>query len=148
MPRVAHNGLLSADPFLALLRDARITRSSVIRVTGASGLSALLWLCRHGFEHAGYVKSVGGAPHENADALIVAHTCDARALESLLVDGPHVRPGGVLILRSPLIGANDGADPIHALLEAHGYGIERRLHGHHRELHVARRREPVLSKAA
>jgi hypothetical protein len=141
-------GLLSADPLLSLLRGARVTKSSLIRVTGSSGLSALLWLCRHGFEQVGYVKADGGRPHEAADALIVAHTCDYRALEKLLAAGPHVKAGGVLILRSPLIGANDGPDPIHGLLEAHGYVVEQCLHGHHRELHVARRRADAWRKAA
>ena len=148
MANLPSNGLLSADPLLSLLQRAYVTRSSVIRVTGPSGLSALLWLCRHGFEHAGYVKSEGGAPHEDIDALIVAHTCDARALEHLLVAGPHVRPGGVLILRSPMIGANDAPDPIHALLEAHGYAVEQCLRGRHRELHVARFCGSALRRAA
>ena len=139
MRQVASTGLLSRDPLLSLLARAHIDRSSVIRVTGPSGLSALLWLCRHGFEQVGYLKP-GAGPHEQPDALIIAHTCDAASLETLLATGPHVREGGALVFQSPLprvLGFR--ADPIHRLLERHGYGVEQCHHGYHRELHVARR---------
>ncbi|HEX2818391.1 MAG TPA: hypothetical protein VHN39_18505, partial [Phenylobacterium sp.] len=73
-PNVARGGLLSSDPLIALLERAHVTRSSLIRVTGPSGLSAMLWLCRHGYEQVGYLKP-GAGPHEQPEALIVAHTC-------------------------------------------------------------------------
>jgi hypothetical protein len=109
-----------------------------------------LWLCRHGFEQVGYIKPGSGGPHQEADALIVAHTCDEPALQRLLSTGPHVREGGVLIFRSPLPTAAQGvrSDPIHRLLETNGYVIETCLHGSRRELHVARRRPHALLKAA
>src|SRR5476649_1920029 len=94
-PNVARGGLLSSDPLIALLERAHVTRSSLIRVTGPSGLSAMLWLCRHGYEQVGYLKP-GAGPHEQPEALIVAHTCDESTLRHLLEAGPHVREGGVL----------------------------------------------------
>jgi len=130
---------------VALLAAAEVDKSSVIRVTGPSGLSALLWMCRHGFEQVGYLRP-GHGPHEAPDALIVAHTCDAAALRRLLADGPHVREGGVMVFLSPLP-ANDVAEPISDLLVAAGYSIERRLHGARRELHVARRGLRLLKAA-
>src|ERR1700742_3208372 len=92
----APSGLLRSDPFMSLLERAHVTKSSLIRVTGSSGLSALLWLCRHGYEQVGYLKP-GAGPHEQPDALIVAHTCDESTLRRLLATGPHVREGGALV---------------------------------------------------
>ncbi|MBU1377354.1 MAG: hypothetical protein KKE02_13100 [Alphaproteobacteria bacterium] len=134
------------DPLVWLLRSAGVDRSSLIRVTGPSGLSALMWLCRHGYQQVGYLKSGRGCPHEAPDALVVAHTCGAAWLARLLETGPHVREGGVLVFLSPLPEAQ-AADPIHRLLAAHGYDVERCVHGARRELHVARRR-PLLRRAA
>jgi hypothetical protein len=135
----APTGLLNSDPLMSLLQRAHITKSSLIRVTGASGLSALLWLCRHGFEQVGYLKP-GHGPHEQPDALIVAHTCDEATLADLLAKGPHVREGGALVFQSPLprvLGFR--GDPIHRLLKSHGYAVEECHHGQRRELHIARR---------
>lgn len=143
----ATGGLLSSDPLIALLERSRISRSSVIRVTGPSGLSALLWLCRHGYEQVGYLKS-GPGPHEQPDALIVAHTCDEDFLRNLLATGPHVREGGILVFQSPLPRVLAfRSDPIHRLLRSHGYDIEECHHGQRRELHVARRRDHLLRAA-
>ena len=142
-------GLLSSDPLIALLRRANITRSSLIRVTGSSGLSALLWLCRHGFEQVGYLRP-GAGPHEQPDALIVAHTCDEATLLDLLETGPHVREGGALVFQSPVprvLGFR--ADPIHRLLKSHVYAVEECHHGQRRELHIARRlHQSPVRKAA
>jgi hypothetical protein len=141
-------GLLSSDPLIALLARAHVTKSSLIRVTGASGLSALLWLCRHGYEQVGYLKP-GAGPHEQPDALIVAHTCDEATLRRLLETGPHVREGGALVFQSPLPRVLAfRADPIHRLLKEHGYVVEQCHHGQRRELHVARRAPHEWLKAA
>ncbi|TAJ70197.1 MAG: hypothetical protein EPO51_19070 [Phenylobacterium sp.] len=143
------NGLRTGDPLISLLAQAQVTKTSVIRVTGSSGLSALLWLCRHGFDQVGYVKSGQGCPHEEADALLIAHTCDEPTLRRLLTTGPHVREGGVLVFQSPVPASAIGRkDPIHRLLEDHGYAVERCVHGAHREVHVARRVAHAWRKAA
>lgn len=126
------------EPLAELLDAAGVGRASRILVTGPGGLPALLWFCRHGYEQAGYVASNQARPCEDADALIVAHTCDAAWLEGLLAHGPHVREGGVLIVRSPSPPAQ-GRDPVHAALARHGLAVERCVRGARRELHVARR---------
>jgi hypothetical protein len=148
MTQESSPGLLSSDPLISLLDRAQVKKSSLIRVTGPSGLSALLWLCRHGYEKVGYLRP-GAGPHEQPDALIVAHTCDEASLRSLLETGPHVREGGVLVFQSPLprvLGFR--TDPIHRLLKSHGYTIEQCLHGARRELHVARRLVETWRRAA
>jgi hypothetical protein len=140
--------LLSSDPLIALLARAGVIKTSLIRVTGSSGLSALLWLCRHDYEQVGYLRP-GAGPHEQPDALIVAHTCDEATLRDLLETGPHVREGGALIFQSPLPRVLAfRADPIHRLLERHGYVVEQCHHGQRRELHVARRQPHAWLKAA
>jgi hypothetical protein len=149
MPQDSSSGLLSSDPLISLLERAHVTKSSLIRVTGSSGLSALLWLCRHDYQQVGYLRP-GAGPHEQPDALIVAHTCDEATLRDLLETGPHVREGGALIFQSPLPRVLAfRSDPIHRLLKSHGYEVEECHHGQRRELHVARRQPTVpLKKAA
>ena len=134
------------EPLAQLLEAAGVGRTSLIRVAGTGGLPVLLWLCRHGYEQAGCVTSRASSPREDADALIVAPTCGADWLEELLARGPHVRPGGVMILRSPPPPAN-GPDPVHATLARHGLAVERCLLGARRELHVARRVAPLRRAA-
>lgn len=141
--------LRSSDPLISLLARAKITKSSLIRVTGSNGLSAILWLCRHGFDQVGFVKAGPGCPHEQADALLIAHRFDEQSLRQLLATGPHVREGGVLVFQSPLPSTAAGrSDPIHWLLESHGYIVEQCVHGAHREVHVARRQAHAWQKAA
>lgn len=147
MPQ-SSNGLSSGPDLVGLLEQSQVHKSSLIRVTGPSGLAALLWLCRHGYEQVGYLRAGPGCPHEQPDALIVAHTCDEAALDQLLSTGPHVREGGVLIFQSPLPASDGAEDPIHARLVRFGYRVERCLHGARRELHVARRLPCVWRKAA
>lgn len=147
MPRHP-TGLARGADLVALLEQSDVHKDSLIRVTGPSGLSALLWLCRHDYEEVGYLRPGLGCPHEDADALVVAHTCDAAFLARLLASGPHVREGGVLVFQSPLPAMAGAADPIHRCLAAAGYSVERCVHGERRELHVARRRGAAVGLAA
>ena len=47
---------LAADgpAMMRILQRARITKASTIRVTGAAGVTAVLWLARHGYPPLGY----------------------------------------------------------------------------------------------
>ena len=131
-----------------LLRRAGVGKSSTIRITGPAGLAALLWFCRHGYDQVGYVRG-GPGPAEDGDLVLAPQTCDLAGLEVLLRRGPRPRQGGVLIVQTPEPAPDDAVDPVHELFERNGYRVERCLHGHHRELHVARRTAPVRqSKAA
>jgi hypothetical protein len=137
-------------PLIALLDQAQIRASNLIRVVGPHGLSALLWLCRHGFEQVGCLRPGQGCPHEQPDAILVAHSCDRAQLDKLLSTGPQVREGGVLIFQTalPRRGAPGPAEPMEILLQNHGYVVERSLRGAHRRLHVARRRAQSWKRAA
>jgi hypothetical protein len=131
-----------------LLHAAGVDKSSAIWVTGPAGLAALLWLCRHGYDQVGYVRR-GSSPPDSVDLLLAPQTCDLASLEAILANGPHPRDGGVLIVQTPEPAADAANDPVHQLLADNGYSVERCLHGHHRELHVARRHlAPERLKAA
>lgn len=122
----------------AILEQAGIDKESAILITGPAGLAALLWFCRHDYQHVGYART-GRAPANDSDLLLVPQTCDASSLARILEEGPHVRLGGVLIVQTPEPEGSTGVDPIHQLLRRFGFRIERCLHGRHREMHVARR---------
>jgi hypothetical protein len=78
------------------------------------------------------------APTTAVDLLFVPQTCRQSELARILAEGPRLRDGGVLIVQTPDLG-DHRPDPFHALLEAHGFQIERCVHGARRELHIARR---------
>ena len=118
-----------------ILHNAGAGADSEILVTGPAALPALLWFCRHDYRHVGLVR--GRAPANTCDCILTQATRDAAALTRLLDEGPRVRQGGMLIVMTPEAAAND--DPVHRLLEDHGFRVERCIHGARRELHVARR---------
>jgi len=138
-----------SDILSDLLQRAGVDKTSTIRVTGPAGLAALLWFCRHGYEQVGYVRA-GPSPADDGDLVLAPQTCDVQALEAILKRGPHPRAGGVLIVQTPIPETADAGapDPVHDLLARSGYRVERCLRGHHRELHVARRRDGVLERKA
>ncbi len=138
------------DPLSSILNDAGVTRASAVRVTGKAGLAPLIWLCRMGFDNVAYLRPGDAGPADPGDALLILHSATAGELERLLDDHGRLREGGVLIVQTPAGRApNSGRDPIHAVLEEAGYVVERCIHRHSREVHVARRRCGFeLSKAA
>lgn len=141
-------GLMQPASLVDFLASAGVTRSSVIRVTGPSALSALLWLCRHGYDQVGYVRAEPGGPHETEpDAIIVAHTCGELELKRLLTFGRHVRPGGVFLFR---LRTGPGASSVGLewMLKQAGLSVEARLDGERRALIIARRTAVALEKAA
>lgn len=146
-PRAGQRALSLSGTLTALLQVAGVSKADVIRVTGPAGLAALLWFCRHGYEQVGYVSGGRGCC-EDGDLLLVPQTCSVGELEQILRRGPRPRPGGVLIVQTPQHDPGSSHDPVHDLLGRSGYEVERCLHGHHRELHVARRRGRVEYKMA
>ena len=83
-----------------LLEAAGLGPDSAIRVTGSGALSALLWLHRRGYVDVGCPHAGRRAHGEEAHALLAAHTATAGWLNDLLDRGPHVRPGGVIIVQT------------------------------------------------
>jgi hypothetical protein len=138
----------SGDVLMAVLHDAGIGRSSVVRVAGRDGLGPLIWLCRRGFEDVGYVRLDSGGPREPADVLLVLHDPAPAELQALLAQHGWLKDGGVLILQTRDLRAPDGHDPLHPVLEKAGYRVERCVRRQLRELHVARHGPAGLRQAA
>ncbi len=143
----------SADPprragaLAALLEEAGVAKSSLIRVTGPDALPALIWLCRHGYDEVGYIRPDAGCPHESPDALILAHTCEAGELPRFLGVARRVRPGGVFVAQVHL-GPDDDSVQIEDGLRAAGFAIEQGFGGGRRAVIVARRNAAQLRRAA
>jgi hypothetical protein len=141
-------GLMQPASLVDFLARAGVTRSSTIRVTGPSALSALLWLCRHGYDQVGYVRAEAGSPHEaEPDAIIVAHTCGELELKRLLAFGRHVRPGGVFLFRLRT-GPGASTAGLEWMLKQAGLSVEARLDGERRALVIARRAAVAVRQAA
>lgn len=130
-----------------LLAEAGVRPGSNIRVTGPGSLSALLWLCRRGYDRVGCLQAGRRSPADDAEALLVAHTATGGWLADLLDRGPHVREGGVMIVQTAHApAANDGV--VEAVFRAHRFNVVRRLSGVHRNVLVARRAVSELRAAA
>jgi hypothetical protein len=147
MPTPLVDGPLKTVPLADLLQSVGVSKTSVIRVTGPSSLSALLWFCRHGYDHVGYVRPGEGCPHEEPDAMLVAHTCNELELKRLLSVARQVRPDGVFIFQFRSAG-DAGPMAVEWLLDRAGFTTDRRLQRGRRALFVARRRAVALRKAA
>lgn len=119
-----------------LLDASGVHPDSIIRVTGAGALPALLWLHRRGYANVGCLQAGRRAPGEEADALLAAHTATEPWLEDLLGRGPHVREGGVIIVQTV---AGESGGHLANLFHRHGFELVRRLPGVHRDVLVARR---------
>lgn len=130
-----------------LLAELGVGRDSLIQISGPDGLGALLWLCRHGYAHAAYVKCGRPCPSEAADALIAPHAMALEDLAWLLDRGPKVRPGGALVIQVRA-DTPDGEAAVERLLERFGYHIERRFDRGERRLVAARRTGAPCARAA
>jgi hypothetical protein len=128
----------SIDPLSNLLEEAGVHKDSIIRVTGPHGLAALLWLCRHGYQQAGYLRADGFATMAEAQVLIVSGPLDPPALEALLDHGPRLCDGGLLIVQTPDAPLGDPEAP-HRIFRRHDMVMVRRVHRHGRQLCLARR---------
>ena len=140
-------GLLKAEDLTALLESEGVAKSSVIHVTGLHALPAILWLCRHEYQHVSYIQPAAGALHEEADAVLFAHTCDEIHLKHLLRTAREVRTGGVLIFQIPNAPEADQL-PLDWMLQSAGFVVRRRVAGERRTLFIARRNAAAIRRAA
>jgi hypothetical protein len=132
-----------------ILQQAGLSKTSVIRLTGPAGLTATLWLCRHGYEHAAYVHPNWVGTMGSADALIAPHACGSEELADLLQAGMCLRAGGVLIAQTSPNRTALGDIDLAVLLDPLGYQIEHRVSDKGRDVFIARRRgSPGFRKAA
>ena len=144
-PQLSDGLVSAAEGVCAFLAGLGIGRTSAIHIVGRQALGPLLWLCRHGFDEV-TVLTGACSPSEQADLLVSLETHGAAAFERLAGDMPHVKPGGLIIVRTDHRRRSD-REQARRLLGRGGYRIERRLHHGRREVYVARR-EPISAAAA
>ena len=135
----------AAEGVCAFLASLGIRRTSVIHLVGKGALAPLLWLCRHGFDEVAMLNG-GPVPAEPADLLVSLDTTGAAAFARLASDLSHVRPGGVVIVRTDRRRHAD-RQRTSSLLGRHGFRIERRLRQGRREVYVARRDVSAVAAA-
>ena len=131
-------GPRSGAVLMDLLRQAGIGPRSLVRIAGRDGLAPLIWLCRYGFQDVAYVRLGAPAPRDPADVVLALASMTLDEVARLLAEPHLLRDGGVLVLKTPIPDAQDGRDPVHEVLEHAGFHVERCLHRHTQELHLAR----------
>jgi hypothetical protein len=127
----------AAEGVCAFLAGLGVGRTSAIHLVGRRALAPLLWLCRHGFDEV-TVLTAARSPSEPADLLVSLDTCGVAAFERLAGDLPHVKPGGLVIVRTDRRRRTD-RDRARRLLGRDGFRIERQLRHGRRDVYVARR---------
>jgi hypothetical protein len=123
-----------------VLQQAGVTKTSVIRVTGPAGPTAVLWLGDRGYERAAYVHAGRVATMQPADVLLVPHACRTPELADLLGGGACLHEGGVLVAQTQADRIVPGYDSVAAVLEPLGLQVERRVSDKGRDVYIARRR--------
>ena len=134
---------------LRVLAAAGVEKDELIRVVGPSGPIAALWLGRHGYARAVFVRAAAGDQSRPSDALLIPHACTAEELEQLLGRGQAVRDGGAIIVQTRLGPNGEEAEEEAAVLRRLGYLAQRRMNDKGRPICIARRVGfPTAEKAA
>lgn len=87
------------------------------------------------------------SPSEPADLLVSLETTGTAAFERLAGDLPHVKPGGLVIVRTDRRRRAD-RERARRLLGRDGFRIERRLRHGRRDVYVARRETSAAATSA
>jgi hypothetical protein len=142
---------LAADggALMRVLHAAGVEKADLVRAVGPSGPLAAIWLSRHGYARAVFVRTAAGEGSRPADALLVAQPCTAGELALLMNLAGAVSEGGALIAQTRLGRFGDEVEAIAALLRGRGFQAQRRLNDKGRPICIARRVAfPSAEKAA
>jgi hypothetical protein len=142
---------LAADggALMRVLHAAGVEKDDLIRVVGASGPLAALWLNRHHYTRAVFVRVSAGERARPADALLVAQPCEADELRMLLSGAGAVSDDGALIVQTRAGRLGEEFEAVAALLRRQGFHAQRRLNDKGRPICIARRVGfPTAEKAA
>jgi hypothetical protein len=132
-----------------VLHAAGVDKDDLIRVVGPSGPIAALWLSRHGYDRAVYVRSAAAVRGLPADALLIAQPCAAEDLGALIGDGEGLADGGALIVQTRPGRQGEETEAVAALLRRLGFIAQRQLNDKGRPICIARRVGfPSATKAA
>jgi hypothetical protein len=142
---------LAADGggLMRILHAAGVEKDDLIRVVGPSGPLAALWLGRHGYHRAVFVRTSTAEHARPANALLVAQPCAAEQLAPLLdVAGPVSDDVTLVVQTRPGLGG-DEFEAVASLLRRQGFRAQRRLNDKGRPICIARRVGfPSAEKAA
>ncbi|HXQ14894.1 MAG TPA: hypothetical protein VN814_09770 [Caulobacteraceae bacterium] len=142
---------LAADggALMRILHAAGVEKDDLIRVVGPSGTLAALWLSRHGYDRAVFVRTAAAERTRPADALLVAQPCAAEELAPLLDIAGAVSDDGALIVQTRPGRGGEEFEAVAALLRGQGFHAQRRLNDKGRPICIARRVGfPSAEKAA
>ena len=142
---------LAADgaALMRVLHAAGVEKDDLIRAVGPSGPVAAIWLSRHGYNHAVFVRTSAGEHSRPADALLVAQPCTTEQLGPLMRLAGAAGEDDALIVQTRPGRLGDEAEAIAALLRGRGFQAQRRLNDKGRPIFIARRIDcPNAKKAA
>lgn len=112
-----------------------------VTLAGRAGLSAQLWLCRHDYQSVNHLAGEAGAG-ERAQIVLLTDLIEPEDVaQAVRRARRHLAAGGWLVTwsRDPTA-AND---PVHAVLEAEGFTLQRCVRRAGGELHLAKLAEPA-----
>ena len=142
---------LAADggALMRVLHAAGVDKDDLIRAVGPSGAIAAIWLSRHGYNRAVFVRTSAAERTRPADALLIAQPCAAEDLAPLMNLAGAVSEDGALIVQTRPGRQGDEAEAIAGLLRGRGFQAQRRLNDKGRPICIARRVDfPRAEKAA
>ena len=142
---------LAADgaALLRVLHAAGVEKDDLIRVVGPSGPLAALWLSRHGYDRAVFVRASASERTRPADIMLIAQPCAAVELAPLLDVAGAVSDDGALIVQTRPGRGGDEFEAVAAQLRGQGFRAQRRLNDKGRPICIARRIGlPSAEKAA
>jgi hypothetical protein len=132
-PLAADGGALART-----LRQAGVAKGANIRVTGAAGVTAVLWLYRYGYEGAYYIHPNWAGARGQADVLLIPNSCEPEELAALLARGHGLRAGGLVIVQAAPYRGEPELDTIPTVLAATGCRIQAHMAEHGREVFIGR----------
>ena len=112
-----------------------------VTLAGRAGLSAQLWLCRHAYQSVNHLAGDAGAGERAQIVLLTDMIEPEDVAQAVRRARRHLAADGWLVTwsRDP----KTADDPIHAVLEAEGFTLQRCVHRDGGELHLAKLAEPA-----
>jgi hypothetical protein len=117
------------------LQDCGVGPERSVTLAGRAGLSAQLWLCRHDYQAVNHlIGGAGGA--EPAEVVLLTDLVEPEAVDEAVRGAVRrLTHGGWLVTWSRDPGTVD--DPVHAVLRARGFVLDRCVRDGEGELHIA-----------
>lgn len=113
-----------------------------VTLSGRAGLSAQLWLCRHDYQSVNHLAGEAGSGGERAQIVLLTDLIEPEDVaQAVRRARRHLAAGGWLVTWSRDPGTAN--DPVHAVLQAEGFALQRCVRRSGGELHLAKLAEPA-----